>query len=91
MRKHSSKERKIADLLYEKWDPLGLKSVGAPTNQYRRYASHIVSNFDDTSDEGDIFEYLLEVYHRCLAEPCTNTSNTHRVSKEVKSILMEVH
>jgi len=78
---------KISELLFEEWDPIGVKAAGAPPDHYKRYAKEIVARFGSGASQKDIQAYLQEAYLRCLGDPETDHSKSLRVSGKIREIL----
>ncbi len=50
----------ISKILYEHWDPLGVRSLGAPADEYEHYAKSIVQHYQYDTSKADLVQYLTE-------------------------------
>ena len=84
----TEKTVKIGILLFEEWDPIGLKHIGFP-NQYHRYAREIVSQFSEAPQENAIFDYLKHACQKRMGMALNNQdwSETRSIAERIILLL----
>ena len=88
-KKFKRKTELINDLLFDDWDPIGVKKSGAPRDHYKRYAHEITQNFSTKPNELEIQNYLKEVFIRCLGEPENDDAKTMKIATAIYSVLVD--
>ncbi len=82
-----TKTKRIIVLLYDEWDPIGVKAAGAPTDHYKRYAHEIMAKWDANPDIAKIHEFLQHAFIRCLGEPEADPTASRSVAHKIYEIL----
>lgn len=49
----------VSEILFNSWDPIGVRSIGGPKDEYDSYAATLVAKRKDITTEGRISEFLL--------------------------------
>ena len=77
----------ITRLLFDEWDPIGVKDAGAPADHYGRYAQEIVERWRLSPNVDQLHKYLGEAFVRCLGEPEVDPSRSLPVAMKIFEIL----
>jgi hypothetical protein len=74
----------INDVLFDKWDPIGVNRY-APRDEYAEYASHIASTLR-AANANDVFIYLRTVRMSRMQLPC-NDQKDHNIADLIFDIM----
>jgi hypothetical protein len=90
-RKLTSKEselfRRIDEVLYYLWDPIGVSTNPNARNEYDSYSLAIFSLLAQNKTQNDIIQYLLKAEKEIMDLPSTKTNETNVA--EVANVLLE--
>lgn len=78
----------VDKLLWEKWDPIGVKGYGGPDDEYRSYVPSIMSLLNDNADETKIKKLLHQ--HANISMGLSTSLESHtEVAKKLIELKME--
>ena len=69
MRDHKPLELKIADILMNKWDPIGISNVPEAKGEYDSYVNEIVSLLDQGAGLEDVISQLHQIESEMMGLP----------------------
>ena len=80
--------QRVARILYEEWDPIGLRRLGVK-NQYARYAVGLVEACQLDANEERIVEYLVHVFIKIFGKEPDDLKSTTEVAQTLSMLLAE--
>jgi hypothetical protein len=79
--------RLVAKILYEEWDPIGLRRLGVRKNQYERYAEGLLEAWRIDPSVEKVSSYLGEVYFRIFGRIENDPSRSLEVARRISALL----
>jgi hypothetical protein len=77
--------KRIKEILWKDWDPIGVNDLPEACNEYDTYASVIYVNYAQYSgfSENYIFDYLLDIDKHYMENPKPNLAKTRIVAQKI--------
>ena len=72
----------VSQILYDDWDPIGLKRLGVK-NQYMRYAKELVVRHRSDPIEPEIVEYMKGAFRRIFGRDAYDWTPTVNVAQRI--------
>jgi hypothetical protein len=75
----------IKKILWQDWDPIGIKAYSDPEDEYDTYASIIWINYTQYADfsEKFIYDYLMDIAQNYMGLSYVDSKNTLSVAKKI--------
>ena len=79
---------KINDVLYDVWDPIGIRKCGGPRDEYESYVSEIQTALEEGVNEDAIFRHLREIEQEAMGLRDCYESQTRAAAKTLVGLYL---
>lgn len=77
----------IASVLYEEWDPIGLRKLGVRKNQYEKYVDGLIHECQHDPTPESVYTYLQAVFVRIFGRAEEDHGPSQSAARRIAALL----